>query len=202
MTDKTIVCVYCQKTIKLSNKQRHEKSKACIQIRAKSDIVIYMCNYCNMSFDDINKKNKHENNLQCESKLLFEHFQISLSLKDEEIENLKRDLVKKNTAIELLKKQVQMLAMCNNKKHQSHEQTFNFNSFKIKPLYRSECDNKHCSIIIPKPKQLSNLESRPVDYEFKLINMRQNHRQVSGILSYIMYYVYNKFKSRSCFILL
>lgn len=176
MTDKIIECVYCKKSIKLSNKQRHEKSKACVQARAKSDITIYTCNYCNMSFDDFNdkeehetskvciviytcvhcgtefsdfnKKTKHEKNLQCDSKLLFENFQLQLSSKDNEIDKLRVSLNKKDAQIELLKKQVHMLAKQNNQK--KHYNVTDLIKIKYIPLKRCSdsslqlCKNTQC----------------------------------------------------------
>lgn len=171
MADKIIECVYCKKSIKLLNKQRHEKSKACVQARAKSDITIYTCNYCNMSFDDfndkeehetskvciviytcvhcgielsdLNKKTKHEKNLQCDSKLLFKKFQLQLSFKDEEIESkdneicdLRVSLNRKDAQIELLKKQIYMLAKQHNQK--KHYNVTNL--IKYAPLKRC-CDS-------------------------------------------------------------
>lgn len=215
MADKIIECVYCKKSIKLSNKQRHEKSKACVQARAKSDITIYTCNYCNMSFDDfndkeehetskvciviytcvhcgielsdLNKKTKHEKNLQCDSKLLFEKFQLQLSFKDEEIEskdneisNLRVFLNRKDAQIELLKKQVHMLAKQNNqKKHynainlikyaplkrcgeSSHQLCKNTEYFYLDQEEENVCCNKHLFNIniqytLKKPYDIHNI---------------------------------------------
>ena len=155
MSDVTINCIYCEKTIKLSYKSRHEKSKGCIQARAKGNITIYLCQHCKEPFSDLDLKNKHEKHLKCDQSVLFKMFQISLDEKNVQLNSVniqlseKNDeLTKKQTEINLLKKQVNMLAKQKQKKHllinryNQNEQQKLFKQFNRKTQSYVLCDQQ------------------------------------------------------------
>ena len=74
MTEK-IKCEYCNKLICKSKLNRHQNTKECRNKQLNKDIILpvteYKCKYCNKSFNRLDQKNEHENNVSCNSKDLL-----------------------------------------------------------------------------------------------------------------------------------
>ena len=80
-----INCEYCNKLITKIQLKRHQNSKLCRNKQLNKDIILplkeYKCKYCNKSFNRLDDKNEHENNVSCNSKELL------LIIKEKEKEN-------------------------------------------------------------------------------------------------------------------
>ncbi len=70
-----INCEYCNKLITKIQLKRHKNSKLCRNKQLNKDIILplkeYKCKYCNKSFNRLDDKNEHENNVSCNSKELL-----------------------------------------------------------------------------------------------------------------------------------
>ena len=215
MSDITINCIYCKKTIKLSYKSRHEKSKTCIQARAKGNITIYLCQHCDEQFSDLDLKDKHEKHLKCDQKILFEKIQILLDEKDAELENVsmqlseKNDellylndkLAKKQTEINLLKKQKQIPFI---NQYNQKEQHKLFKQFNRKTQYYVLCnqqfeiqlDNDEPMYVYVQQTNDDTYNINTSKNDIKMYSdtlMLYNTEQINNIMPRIISYLYQHF---------
>ena len=118
-----IICEYCKKIISKTNKLRHEKSKSCANsaIKTKSE---YKCKYCEKTFNRLDKKNEHENNISCNAKELYH----KIELKNKELEQKDNELTQQKKEIMFYKEQISDLKEQNKQmlnKIQPNNQTTN-----------------------------------------------------------------------------
>ena len=96
MTEK-INCEYCNKLICKSKLKRHQNSKQCRNKQLNKDIILplkeYKCKYCNKSFNRLDDKNEHENNMSCNTKDIYNILLCKLTEKEKEIQ-LKDEIIK------------------------------------------------------------------------------------------------------------
>lgn len=106
----TIICEYCNKTICVASKNRHEKSKACIKNRLNDiDIKCFSCKFCNYKFDQKFNKDEHEKNMLCRPKDIYYKLQLEIRNKDKLLEEKDKEIEIKDLENNELNEQNKMI---------------------------------------------------------------------------------------------